>query len=89
MTGSKTHFAIALLALIGAPALARAQAADSCPLPKAHTVDTVTNYFGTMVADPYRWLENTDSPETKAWVDSENCVTFHYLAAIPERQRIL
>ncbi len=89
MTGSKTHLAIALMALAGAPTLAHAQAADSCPLPKAHTVDTVTNYFGTMVADPYRWLENTDSPETKAWVDSENCVTFHYLAAIPERARIL
>jgi len=89
MTGSKLQLAMALFALVGAPALARAQAADSCPLPRARTVDTVTNYFGTTVADPYRWLENTDSPETKAWVDSENCVTFHYLGAIPERARIL
>ncbi|MGD0991021.1 MAG: prolyl oligopeptidase family serine peptidase [Gemmatimonadales bacterium] len=89
MTGSKLQLAMALFALVAIPALARAQAADSCPLPKAHTVDTVTNYFGTEVRDPYRWLENTDSPETKAWVDSENCVTFHYLAAIPERARIL
>ena len=88
MPGSKLQLAIALCALVGAPVLAQAQAPDSCPLPKARTVDTVTNYFGTMVADPYRWLENTDSPETKAWVDSENCVTFHYLAAIPERARI-
>jgi prolyl oligopeptidase len=89
MTGSKLQLAIALFALAGAPALARAQAPDSCPLPKAHTVDTMTSYFGTAVRDPYRWLENTDSPETKAWVDSENCVTFRYLAAIPERARIL
>jgi prolyl oligopeptidase len=88
MTGSRLGFAAALLALASTPVLARAQAADSCTLPRARTVDTVTNYFGTTVADPYRWLEDTDSPETKAWVDSENCVTFHYLAAVPERSRI-
>ena len=88
MTGSKVSLALSLLALLSAPSLAQAQAADSCALPKARTVDTVTNYFGTMVPDPYRWLENTDSPETKAWVDSENCVTFRYLGAIPERARI-
>jgi prolyl oligopeptidase len=85
MTRMSTRLALALCALAGAPALARAQTGDSCPLPKAHTVDTVTNYFGTEVRDPYRWLENTDSPATKAWVDSENCVTFHYLASIPQR----
>jgi len=85
MTGSKLQLAITLCALVGAPVLAQAQAPDSCPLPKARTVDTVTNYFGTEVRDPYRWLESTDSPETKAWVDSENCVTFHYLASIPQR----
>jgi len=82
------RFALTLLVLTVAPALARAQASDSCPLPHARTVDTVTDYFGTRVADPYRWLENTDSPETRAWVDSENCVTFAYLARIPERARI-
>ncbi len=84
------RFTIGLAAaLLLAPA-APAQTApgDSCPLPKAHTVDTVTDYFGTRVPDPYRWLENTDAPETKAWVDSENCVTFRYLASIPERSWI-
>ena len=36
-------------------------------------------YFGTQVADPYRWLEDTDSPETKQWVEAENALTFQYL----------
>ena len=45
-------------------------------------------YHGTSIADPYRWLENTDSPETKAWVEAENRVTSSYLAAIPERAAI-
>jgi len=72
-----------------APAAARAQAPDSCTIPKAHTVDTVTDYFGTTVRDPYRWLENTDAADTKAWVAQEDCATFAYLARIPERARIL
>jgi prolyl oligopeptidase len=46
------------------------------------------DYHGTSIADPYRWLENTDSPETKAWVEAENRVSFSYLAAIPERTAI-
>ena len=46
------------------------------------------NYFGTTVADPYRWLEDTDSPETKQWVEAENALTFQYLEAIPERASI-
>ena len=71
-----------------APTALLAQAPDSCRIPTAHTVDTVTDYFGTAVRDPYRWLENTDAPDTKAWVAQENCVTFAYLARIPERARI-
>jgi prolyl oligopeptidase len=77
----------AALALL-APATASAQSLQTCTLPRARTVDTVTDYFGTAVRDPYRWLEDTDSPDTKAWVEAEDCVTFAYLAAIPERARI-
>jgi prolyl oligopeptidase len=50
----------------------------------AHT-DT---YFGTTVADPYRWLEALDSPETKEWVTAENKVTFDYLSRIPFRDKV-
>ncbi|MEO8575252.1 MAG: prolyl oligopeptidase family serine peptidase [Gemmatimonadales bacterium] len=48
----------------------------------------VDDYHGTRIADPYRWLEDTDSPETKAWVEAQNRVTFGYLATIPERTAI-
>ena len=50
--------------------------------------DTVDNYHGTMVADPYRWLEDPQSAETQAWVEEENEVTFDYLKAIPFREHI-
>lgn len=52
-------------------------------------VDNVTdNYFGTKVADPYRWLEDDRSEETATWVKAENKVTQDYLAKIPFRQAI-
>ena len=51
-------------------------------------VDTVTNYFGTDVKDPYRWLEDDRSEETKAWVETQNEVTFNYLDKIPFRKEL-
>jgi prolyl oligopeptidase len=45
-------------------------------------------YHGTKVADPYRWLEDDNSAETKAWVEAQNKVTFGYLKKIPERAAI-
>ena len=54
------------------------------PTPKGDTVDT---YHGTKIADPYRWLENDNAPETKAWVAEQNKVTFKYLEAIPQRNQ--
>src|ERR1044071_9437669 len=44
----------------------------------------VEDHFGVRVADPYRWLEDDNSPETKAWVEAQNKVTFAYLQRIPE-----
>ena len=49
---------------------------------------TVDNYFGTPIADPYRWLENDTSAETAAWVIAENKVTQNYLSQIPYRNDI-
>ena len=57
--------------------------------PKAEKVDTVDVYFGTEVADPYRWLENDKSAATAAWVEAENKVTNEYLAQIPFRKQLL
>ncbi len=56
--------------------------------PKTKKVDVVDDYFGTKVPDPYRWLENDTSAETKEWVKAENKVTFDYLSKIPFRDKI-
>lgn len=48
----------------------------------------VDTYFGTKVADPYRWLENDTTAQTKAWVTAQNKVTFGYLGQIPFRKKI-
>lgn len=56
--------------------------------PKAKTVDQVDDYHGVKVADPYRWLEDTDSADTKAWVEEENKLTFGYLDQISYRDAI-
>jgi len=46
------------------------------------------DYFGTKVSDPYRWLEDDQSPETENWVKAQNEVTFGYLHSIPYRNQI-
>jgi len=56
--------------------------------PKARKADTTDVYHGTKVADPYRWLEDPDSPETRAWVEAENKITFAFLESIPARERL-
>ena len=62
--------------------------AQSLTYPIARKSDVADDYHGTTVADPYRWLEDVDSPETRAWVEAENRVTFAYLEQIPERESI-
>jgi prolyl oligopeptidase len=56
--------------------------------PVARRGEQADVFFGTTVADPYRWLEDSDAPETRAWIDAENEITFDYLARIPERAAI-
>ena len=62
--------------------------AQTCPVPTTKTVDVVDDYHGTRVADPYRWLEDVDAEDTKAWVEAQNCVAFGFLEKIPERKLI-
>ena len=83
-------FLLAVFSLVGATALFAADAPTSSKLdyPKAKIVDQVDDYHGTKVADPYRWLEDTDSPDTRAWVEAENKLTFSYLDKIPYRPAI-
>jgi len=58
--------------------------------PKTKTVQQLDEYFGTQVADPYRWLEDDvrESEMVEEWVESQNKVTLGYLAALPYRQEI-
>ncbi|NOT60472.1 MAG: S9 family peptidase [Acidobacteria bacterium] len=56
--------------------------------PKAERGTQVDDYHGTKVADPYRWLENPDSPESRAWIEAQNRLTFGLLEQIPERAHI-
>jgi prolyl oligopeptidase len=55
--------------------------------PQTKKENQTDTYFGTTVADPYRWLENDNSAETKEWVAEQNKVTFGYLDKIPFRRQ--
>ncbi|MBK1883880.1 S9 family peptidase [Luteolibacter pohnpeiensis] len=56
--------------------------------PEAKKDAVVDVYHGVEVADPYRWLEDDNSEETKAWVKAENAVTQKYLETLPQREEI-
>lgn len=56
--------------------------------PQTRKGDVVDEYFGTTVADPYRWLEDDMSDETAKWVEAQNEVTFGYLRSIPFRDAV-
>ena len=56
--------------------------------PNTAKVEVVDDYHGTKIVDPYRWLEDDNSAETKAWVEAQNKVTFGYLEKIPQRAAI-
>ncbi|MEO1261376.1 MAG: prolyl oligopeptidase family serine peptidase [Bacteroidota bacterium] len=56
--------------------------------PETATGDVTDEYFGTEVADPYRWLEDDNAEDTKAWVKEQNKSTFGYLDQIPFREQV-
>ncbi|ODG99714.1 prolyl endopeptidase [Nostoc sp. KVJ20] len=56
--------------------------------PSSYKSNQVDNYHGTSVADPYRWLEDPDSEETRTWIEAQNQVTFGYLSEISAREKI-
>jgi prolyl oligopeptidase len=85
---------ITLTACGASVALAQTQT-QTCPTygpaltyPVTRKLDQVDNYHGTPIADPYRWLEDANSAETRSWVDAQNKVTQGYLAQIPQRAAI-
>jgi prolyl oligopeptidase len=82
------RYATILFSLLLIMSMLSAAQVSSLVYPQARRSDQVDDYHGTKVADPYRWLEETDSAETHAWVEAENKVTFGYLEKLPYRQAI-
>jgi prolyl oligopeptidase len=62
--------------------------AQTFTYPKAKKVDHIDNYHGTKVSDPYRWLENPDAEDSRAWIEAQNKLTFSFLDQIPERAKL-
>lgn len=76
---------LALTAVTLAATLATSAHAQSLTYPVTRKVDQTDVHHGTSVADPYRWLEDDNSAETKAWVIEQNKVTDKFLDAMPQR----
>ncbi len=72
-----------ITAVTAAPAPAQQTVAP--PTRRAVVVDTV---HGVAIADPYRWLEQQDAPETRAWIDAQNVHTGAVIGALPGREAI-
>ncbi|MEJ7624367.1 MAG: prolyl oligopeptidase family serine peptidase [Pyrinomonadaceae bacterium] len=64
------------------------QAQTKYQYPKPVRGTQIDDYHGTKVPDPYRWMEQTESAETRAWIEAENKLTNAYLSTIPEREKI-
>ncbi|MGQ9672211.1 MAG: prolyl oligopeptidase family serine peptidase [Candidatus Aminicenantales bacterium] len=86
----RTRKWVGLIAILSAVFLVAGCKARQAALtyPQTEKVEVVDNYFGTKVADPYRWLEDDRSEKVKVWVEAQNKLTFDYLARIPFRERI-
>src|SRR5688572_20256219 len=68
--------------------LAVSAQAASFDYPTTRKDDVTDDYHGTKVSDEYRWLEDDNSAETKAWVEAQNKVTFGFLEKIPRRKEL-
>jgi len=82
----QTRARTAWLGIVAAVAASVVLAAQQLQYPTTRKVDQVDTYNGVKVSDPYRWLEDDNSPETAAWVEAQNKVTFPYLERIPFRK---
>jgi prolyl oligopeptidase len=83
----KTMVMIILIVMVVAFAACKKEAVRLA-YPETKKAGQVDDYFGTKVADPYRWLEDDNAEDTKAWVEAQNKVTFGYLDTIPFRPKI-
>lgn len=77
-----------LLGLLALSACDTKPKEEALVYPETKKVEQIDEYFGTLVEDPYRWLEDDTSAETAAWVEAQNKVSFGYLEKIPFRDKI-
>ena len=73
-----------VLALLGTTLLAQ----SSLKYPQPRKGDVVDDYFGTKIADPYRWMEDLNATDVKQWIDAENAITARYLDSLPVRDAL-
>ena len=78
--------AVSALALAGCSSSGDQETALTYP--SAERSDHADDYFGTEVADPYRWMEDMDSAAVAAWVEAQNAISQPYLESLPARERI-
>ncbi len=101
LTTRKISVTITIMALLSLSAIVSAQKpstrgsatnkttmSKTFAYPPAKKVDQIDDYHGVKVADPYRWLENPDSADSRAWIEAQNKLTFGFLNEIPERGKI-
>ena len=81
-------FAARLAVFVALATLAVSITAQQMRYPETRKSDQIDTFFGVKVADPYRWLEDENSPDDGQWVEAENKVTFGYLDEIPYRTRL-
>jgi prolyl oligopeptidase len=84
----KKYCFLAISTLTLAVSVAFGATTEKFDYPQTKKVDQVDDYFGTKIADPYRWLEDDNAADTKAWVQAENRVTFGYLDKIEYRSQV-
>jgi prolyl oligopeptidase len=80
--------AMIMLGLVCLAVMHASAAPGPLSYPSTKKIDQTDDYNGIKVADPYRWLEDDNSAETKAWVEAQNKVTFGYLEQIPQRKAL-
>ncbi|MGH7652912.1 MAG: prolyl oligopeptidase family serine peptidase [Gemmatimonadaceae bacterium] len=87
MHGIRLRSSLSLLTIVAGTAAGQTRTAPLA-YPAASRGTQVDVYHGDSVADPYRWLEDTDAPATKSWVEAENKLSQSFLAEIPQRAAI-
>jgi prolyl oligopeptidase len=82
---TRSLVAASALTLLASTAIAQVQQSQRLSYPETKKVEQVDDFFGTKIADPYRWMEELSSPELAEWVKQENAVTEQYFSQIGMR----